>query len=77
MATITDPEATLILTQLTQVQSQLSDRAEKTSVDDELQAIRDDITTEQGTIASLLTRLNNSITTLLDLESRVRTLENP
>ena len=76
MATITDPEATQILTQLTQIQSQLADRAMKTDVDTELTAIRTDITTETSNIASLLTRLNNSITTLLDLETRVRTLEN-
>lgn len=75
MATITDPEATQILTQLTQIQAQLTDRAMKTAVDATLQGIRDDITTEQANIASLLTRLNNAISTLLDLESRVRTLE--
>jgi len=77
MATITDPEATQILTQLTQVQAQLTDRAKTTSFTADLQDIRDDITTEQGVIASLLTRLNNGISTLLDLESRVRALENP
>jgi len=75
MATINDPEATQILTQLNQVQDELANRAKASDFNSTLTGIRDDITTEQSEIAALITRINNAHATLNDLESRVQALE--
>jgi len=75
MATITDPEATRILEQLANVETQLSNKAQLQGVRDDQQSLRDEVASMVSDVTALNNRLINAQATLNDLETRVRTLE--